>query len=457
MPYRCCITAVLCFVMANGCSGAQATSGDGSIADLDAGMRDGSVADATVADGSAHDAAGSDAGACTLALPADTHAADRHACMFAAGAHPSATLGISAAEAAMIPIDHIIIVTEENRSFDHYFATFQGDLSSPLPSTYRNTDMAGAAVAPHHLTSHCLPEDPPHQWAGEHAGWNNGAMDGWVANAATSTSNGHYAIGYYDETDLPFYHWLAHTFAFSDRHHCDSLGGTWSNRAFLYTGSSHGVKDTSSFTIPNARTIYDQLDAANVSWGVYSQSGVRQDVLGWTASHPGVDTFTNFLVHLADGTLPHVSYVDPSGAEDEHPVHDIGGGEQWVRRIYEVALASPLWPRLAIFVTYDEGGALFDHVNPPAACLPDSTLTEFDRYGVRVPLYVISPWARPSYVGHVVNSHTSILRFVQLRYGLPALSDRDANSNAMLEYFDFCHPSMMTPPDAPAAFGLSGC
>jgi phospholipase C len=89
--------------------------------------------------------------------------------------------------------------------------------------------------------------------------------------------------------------------------------------------------------------------------------------------------------------------------------------------------------------------------------LPDPTLTEFDRLGVRVPLYVISPYARPGFVGHVASSHASILRFVELRFGLPALSARDANSNALLDHFDFCQASFPTAPEARAAFGLSGC
>ncbi len=398
-----------------------------------------------------------DGGACQLQLPADTHAAERAGCTFDEGAGAQATLGISAALAAMIPVDHVVIVTQENRSFDHYFATFDHDVSDPLPASYRNLDDAGHSVAPHHLTSHCLEADPSHQWTAMHAGWNDGAMDGWVASADTASTDGHFAVGYYDGTDLPFYWWLARTFAFSDHHFGDALGGTWSNRAFLYTGSSHGVHSTGEMTIPTARTIYDALDDAGVSWGVYSSSGIRQDVLGWTTSHAGVHSFNTFLAQLADGSLPAVSYVDPAGAEDEHPVNDIGGGEQWVRRIYQAAIASPLWGSLAVFVTYDESGGLFDHVPPPAACLPDPTLTEFDRYGVRVPLYVISPWARPGFVGHTTNSHTSIVRFVELRFGLPALSARDANSSAMLEYFDFCQPSFPTGPDAPAAFGLSGC
>ncbi|MFO0686953.1 MAG: alkaline phosphatase family protein [Sandaracinus sp.] len=399
-----------------------------------------------------------DAGHCAIdPLPADPHSADRAACSFAAGATPESSLGIDAALAARLPIDHIVIVMQENRSFDHTFATYEGELIDPLPATFTNPDDSGTAVAPFHLDSHCLPHDPPHQWDAMHASWNGGAMDGFVRAADDATSDGHYVMGYYDAQDRPFYDWLAHTFAISDRHFGDALGGTWSNRAFLYTGSSHGIHSTGELTIPDARTVFDQLDEAGVSWGVFTSGNPRQDLLGWDRTHAGVASFNAFLAHLADGTLPAVSFVDPSGAEDEHPANDIGGGEQWSRRIYEGAIASPLWPSLVIFLTYDESGGLFDHVPPPEACLPDATLTEFDRLGIRVPLFVVSPWVRPGRVGHETSSHASILRFVQLRFGLPALSARDANAGALLDFFDFCQPSFPVGPASPAAFGLEGC
>jgi phospholipase C len=146
-----------------------------------------------------------------------------------------------------------------------------------------------------------------------------------------------------------------------------------------------------------------------------------------------------------------VVFVDPGPAEDEHPPNDISPGEQWTRRIFEVAIASPLWPSLAMFVTYDESGGLFDHVPPPEACVPSPGLEEFDRMGIRVPTFVISPWARPGHVSHSTHSHASILRFVELRFGLPAFSARDANADAMLDLFDFCAPSFETVPPAPPA------
>src|SRR5438132_962400 len=97
-------------------------------------------------------------------------------------------------------------------------------------------DASGTPIAPEHLTTTCVDHDPPHQWDAMHASWNDGAMDGFVRSAATGGSDGHYAIGYYNSTDLPFYHWLASTFAMSDRFFGAALGGTWANRLYLYAG-----------------------------------------------------------------------------------------------------------------------------------------------------------------------------------------------------------------------------
>lgn len=392
-----------------------------------------------------------DAGACVPLIYTDTLEDERASCAFGPGASPRETLGTI--DRADIPIDHLVIVMQENRAFDHYFGTFDG--ANVFPPAYTNPDTSGAPVSPFHLDSTCLPDDPPHQWDAMHAQWNGGAMDGFVVTAAT-TGDGHYALGYYDETDLPFYHWLARTYAFSDAHFASALGGTWTNRNFLYTGSSYGVRNTGERTIPEAITIFDQLDGAGVSWGVYTDGFPRQDTLGWTSAHPGVDTFDVFLSALEDGTLPRVSFVDPGPGQDEHPPQDVNEGEIWSRAIYETARASPLWPRLALVYTYDEGGGMFDHAPPPSACPPSPDLPELDVLGHRVPLIVVSPWARPG-VYHTPSSHTSILRLIQLLHDLPALTARDASSSALLELFEFdCRPDLSDGPASVPA-GALGC
>ncbi len=407
------------------------------------------------------DAGRPDAGPCVpLELPADALAATRLSCAFEAGASPRQTLGLDRATVARIPIDHVVVVMQENRSFDHLFATLHDTRPEveAIPAAYVNPDRAGVPVRPFHLTSGCLPADPPHQWDAMHAQWNGGAMDGFVRTAAVGGLDGHYATGFHDASDTPFYHWLARTFPLADRHFASVLAGTWANRAVLYTGSTHGLRNTGEFTIADAPTVFDALDARGVSWGVYVDGTPRQDLLGWTAAHRGVAPFSALLDALSSGSLPSVSFVDPTEMQDEHPPNDVRGGEAWSRRVYEASTSSPLWPRLAVVFTYDEGGGLFDHVPPPSACMPSPGLEGTDVLGHRVPLLVVSPWSRPGHVSHVVHDHASVLRFIQLLFDLPALSARDANADALLDMFEFsCPPPFAEAPRSPAAGDAQVC
>ncbi len=175
----------------------------------------------------------------------------------------------------------------------------------------------------------------------------------------------------------------------------------------------------------------------------------------WTSMHLQVNA------GLMDGfviTLPRVTFVDGvDNVEDEHPTADVQHGEAWTRNIYEHARASRYWSDIALIWTYDEGGGFFDHVPPPEhLCIARPQDSAFYEAGVRVPLAVISPWARPHYVSHVVQDHTAITRFLETLFDLPALTARDANNDAPLDMFDFTHPALMDPPDAPEA-GSGGC
>ncbi|HEY2511651.1 MAG TPA: alkaline phosphatase family protein [Polyangiaceae bacterium] len=469
-----------------GCSASSDAPGDADAAGappldaatLDAGastsppppIPDASAADATLpdagasppnpaADASVTDASPADAAPACTPVFTDPHAKDRAACTFAAGARVADTLGLDDAGRAALPITHLLVIVEENRSFDHYY----GKLSAAgqpeaegWPASFANPDGADASVPPTHLTTRCLPVDPPHQGQAMQEGWDQGKMDGFVKSAAVSGSNGHFAMGYYDGTDLPFYYWLANNYAIADRYFGSTLGGTWANRDYLYAGTSDGVTDTGQATI-SARTIYDALTDAKIGWAVYTDGDVRQNCLaGWTDSHAGVAPYDALIKALGDGTLPPVSFADPGPLQDEHPTANVNGGETWVRQIYQAAVASPLWPHLAIVFTYDESGGLADHVAPPKACLASPDQTAFDRYGMRVPAFVLSPWARPHYVSHVVHDHTSTLRLVEALFDLPALTARDANADALLDMFDFtCGPH--APASAPPSAGSGNC
>jgi phospholipase C len=266
-------------------------------------------------------------------------------------------------------------------------------------------------------------------------------------------------MGNYDDKDLPFYYFLGRTYALSDRYFAPMRGPTIPNREFIFFGSSDTMTDnTGCPPSPVPPSIFDSLDAAHVTYGAYTDNGLLNGALCWNFTHPNTGTITTFLSKLDAGTLPQVSFVD-SGPEQEHPPQDIQVGEAWSRNIYEHAVASPLWPGLALFWTYDEGGGLADHVPPPNnACAPDATSNaKFTELGARVPFVAISPYARKNYVSHVVEDHTAITRFIETVFDLPALTARDANSSGLLDLFDFsCAPSLITPPTAPAA-GTGGC
>jgi phospholipase C len=422
-----------------------------------------------VADASApHDSAGFEGGGDAFGERNDPFAALRAACTFRAGAPVTHTLPIAESERAAIPIQHVIVVMKENRSFDHLLgnlaASGQPEADAVTPS-FTNEDKAGVGVAPFRLHTTCVNRDPGHQWDDMHRQVNGGLMDGFVANGADSTgSDGHFVMGYYENRDLPFYYWLANTFAINDRHFASARTGTWPDRNFLLLGTADGVKCTyCGLPSPATPTIFDALDDAAVSWGAFTDSDPFDGTLGWMPPHVGLRTLADFLASLADGTLPSVAFVDSIAfVEDEHPTADVQLGEAWTKRVYDATVASPLWPSTALIWTYDEAGGFADHVPPPnQACVArpgNPKDTAFVELGVRVPLVVVSPWARPHFVSHVVQEHTSITRFIEAVFGLPALTSRDANSPALLDMFDFgaAAPSLLNPGAAPAA-GVGGC
>src|SRR5262249_28548118 len=153
-------------------------------------------------------------------------------------------------------------------------------------------------------------------------------------------SDGHFVMGYYDQTDLPFYYWLASTFAISDHHFGATLGGTWANRGYLYAASSDSVMNTGQ-AINLRRNVFDQMTENGITWGSYSDGKPRQDCLGWDFGHEGVHLYSaggdGFRNALEAGHLPEVSFVDPGSGQDEHPPANVQKGEAWVREIYETA------------------------------------------------------------------------------------------------------------------------
>jgi phospholipase C len=406
---------------------------------------------------------------CGFSLPADTMAAQRQACAFERGALSAQSLNLSATDANQIPIRHVIFMMKENRTFDHLLGRIHDEgqpEAEAIPADFTNPDLDGNEVAPFHATTTCIPFNPGHQGVEMVRGIAGGTMRGWVQSAAETTgTDGHFAMAYNDSRDLPFYYWLANTYALSDRHFAPMASGTFGNRNFYLFGTNAGVRDTGiTFPDPSTPSVLQTLMNAGFTWRAYSDDEVFAGTLRWDHKQPGTGTFQDFLDDLDRGTLPNVAFVDAvEDVTDDHPPDnatfkgDLQAGEQWLRQLYTHAAASPQWSRLAIIWTYDEGGGFADHVPPPTACRAAPTPSPFTQMGPRIPLVAISRWAKPHYVSHVVHDHTAITRFIETLFGLPALTARDANSDALMDLFDFSCTQPATPPQPPPEAGTGGC
>lgn len=406
--------------------------------------------------------------------PTDAEAlTKRDACAFAKGALPAETQGESAPNGSEIPLDHILILMMENRSFDHYFQKLpeygQPDVDVAPPG-FMNLDPDMKPVEPFHDDSYCF-VDTNHGWAGVHDQVSGGKMDGFIrtneanhelpVNGTLDMLSGKRAMGYYDETDLPFYYWLASEFAIADRYFCSVPGPTWPNRMFLYAATSFGL--THNDFPPDALTLPDHLEQRKVSWKVYvSTTGGYGMFISKLSAY--VDHFADISEYFTDaaaGKLPSVAFIDPGigregfGQNDEHPPAIAQIGQKFTADVIDAMTKSPLWARSALFLTYDEHGGLYDHVVPPKACAPDDSPVQlgpddpegaFDELGIRVPMIVVSPYAKKHFVGHRTYDHTSIVRFIEARFVMPALTGRDANAEAPWEMFDFDSPPHEAPP-----------
>jgi phospholipase C len=294
--------------------------------------------------------------------------------------------------------------------------------------------------------------------------WDMGAMDGFArANSTTYQSNA--ALGYYTDADHPFYTWLLTTFATSDHFFSSVLDATGPNRRVLWDGTNRDVwsSSPSPSTFPPRPSIFASLEDAHVRWGDYANGtntleGVYGQLLGRV---PNVYQYSDFVAQAMPddpSMLPSVIFID--AGSDEHPTANIHNGERFIHDFFTLLFAHPrIWAHSAVLFTYDEGGGFFDHMAPPAACIPttNSYDSAYDRLGVRVPLYVVSPYARPHFVSHRTHSHGSALRFLEMLFDLPALTKRDANADALLDLFDFGCPSFATPPAMVPAAASGTC
>jgi phospholipase C len=369
------------------------------------------------------------------------------------------------------PIDHVVILMQENRSFDSYFAKlhFEGQpRASAEPRHASNPNPLNEDAPPieaFHATTYCTSADLNHSWTGTHSSIDGGEMDGFTAaNEDPTDPTGSRAMGYFTIQDLPFYYSLYSMFAMGDRYFASVPGPTFPNREYLLAGTSFGhIMNDLPGTGLTGTSIFNELDAAGITWKDYFSDVPSSFLFAYARAHAAghVAPISQYFADAAAGTLPQVAFVDPmfGGSKDtesdEHPPANIQVGQQFVSGVIDSLFKSTDWPSSAFFLTYDEHGGYFDHVSPPRAAVPDDiapmlrpgdTVAAFDRLGVRVPAVVVSPFAKPHFVSHDVFDHTSILRFVEKRFGLPTMTRRDAAADPMTDMFDFDRPAFMHPP-----------
>ncbi|QQC92430.1 phosphocholine-specific phospholipase C [Streptomyces alfalfae] len=439
---------------------------------------------------------------------------------FAGGTAVYAMLDQSIARAASLParrvtgtiedVEHVVVLMQENRSFDHYFGTLKGvrGFGDPRPVTLPNgrpvwNQPNGAKeVLPFHPDAENLGMQfiagLDHDWAGGHKAFNDGRYDQWIPAKSERT------MAYLERDDIPFHYALADAFTVCDDYHCSFIGATDPNRYYMLTGHVGNDGKGGGPVLGNQEAGYDwttyaeRLEAAGVSWKVYQDIGDGLDAggrWGWiedayrgnygdnsllyfnryrdaepgdplydkartgTDAKAGDGYFDILKADVEAGTLPQVSYIACPEAFTEHPNWPVNYGAWYIAQVLDALTADPeVWARTALFVTYDENDGYFDHIVPPyvpkdagqGKSTVDTTLDYFPgnasyaagHYGLgqRVPMIVVSPWSTGGFVNSEVFDHTSIIRFMERRFGVeePQISPwRRAVCGDLTSAFDF--------------------
>jgi phospholipase C len=456
-------------------------------------------------------------------------------------------------------LNHIIFMAQENRGLDHYFGalrqywrnnkfsdiSFDGlpqfnptsgaaplyaappsnpgcDPAYPPPNDCKE-DNESPSVSSYHLITQCI-ENPSPSWNEGHVDWNltsplsaTPTLDGYVYTGAHDArhnnppfydTNGIRVMGYYDDTDLNYYYYMASQFSTSDRWFAPVMTRTSSNRDYLMAATSQGYvypigTDSNDQNLLTAKPIFQALQNAGISWKIYvdpantpcATNPTAQCLLGYSYiqnfqwGHTIPQNYPNNLVPISqyftdvqNGTLPQVAMIEPASPAglDEHgsdsdpyPIN-IQLGAQYVASLVDALMKSVSWKDSAFILTYDEAGGLYDHVAAQPAKSPDGIkpvdllagdictgvtgpTCDFTYTGYRVPLIVISPYAKKHFVHHQVADFTAILKLIETRFGLPALTKRDAAQVNMTAFFNFNIPPWKTPPTPPAQSTSGAC
>jgi phospholipase C len=352
-------------------------------------------------------------------------------------------------------IKHVVLLMQENRSFDHYFGTLAGVAGYDDPdaiklSTGRSVFYQPDSVnpdgytLPFHLdtftTSAQSIPSTSHAWDVQHEAWDNGKNDNWLpAHRAADGANGPYTMGYHTRADIPFHYALADAFTICDHYHCSMFGPTWPNRMYWMTGTCDPEGSDGGPIIANTAptggytwtTYAERLTAAGVSWKVYQQSDVDgknmlqefkqfQDAPTSSTLHQSGMEFQPvgaFEYDARDDNFPTVTWILPSDVDSEHPNWTPAYGAAYIASKIDAIAANPeVWAKTVFILSYDENDGLFDHIVPPTP--PAGTADEFvDGLpiggGFRVPCIIVSPWTAGGYVAREPFDHTSQLRLLE--------------------------------------------
>jgi phospholipase C len=346
-------------------------------------------------------------------------------------------------------ISNVIVVIMQNRSFDHLFGTFPGanGIKSGVPG-FTQFDAAGATVTPALLTDLATP-DLPHLRNDFLRVWDGGAMDKYAFY------NGAISLGHYDNTISGMnvlWNW-AQQFALADNFFPSVMSDAPTNQLFLVAADDNNTPFSVQPFYPPCNTqakasagytfqhVGDQLAAKGLTWAWYQENlGVCSDYVPqenpfqfFADSHdsPNVRDFSRFAADFSSATsAPTVAFVQPGGSHSMHPGGGpITNGISWLDSLIRQVQASPVWQHSTIIVIWDSSGGWWDHVPPPQV--------DLQGLGPRVPMMVISPFAKKNFISHVQMDDVSILKFIQNTFGLPALNSRNQMGNDIADMFSF--------------------
>ena len=362
-----------------------------------------------------------------------------------------ATRTITPAPGNLAEIQHIVFIIGENHTFDNYFGAFPG-VDGATSGLLSNGQWIPLSPMPDAYAAATLCN-----------GWDCAlqAMDAGRMDKFDLISGGTWnAYTLAQEQEIPNYWAYARRFAIADHYFTSVHGPSLPNHLFAVAGQSGGaIDDGAPGTVPDCDhnsnstvtvidpegnrsqrircfdfpTLPDSLGEAGISWKYYAEGGGFLSLVGhiynstvWTTNVASPDQFVS---DVQTGHLPSVSWLLPPEYKSEHPPDSICEGENWTVSVLNALMQGPDWNSTAVFVTWDDFGGFYDHVAPP----------QLDQFGLgpRVPLLIISPYAKQGYVSHNLSDHTSVLRFVETRYGLRALTSRDAAASDLMDNFDF--------------------